>query len=70
MISYVFIDETGTEDNICALYEYFEIGKRSYSTKDAFTKQRLSTIVGYRYGDNDMIASGIANKDLFLGWFE
>ena len=40
----VFIDDTGTEDNICALYGYSEICKRSHSTKDAFTKQRLSTI--------------------------
>ena len=43
----VFVDETGTDDNIYALYGYSEIGKRSYSTKDAFKKQRLSTIAGY-----------------------
>jgi isftu1 transposase len=70
----VFIDETGVEDNICALYGYAEIGKRSYSKKDAFTKQRLSTIAGYRAGTKDLIAPfeycGTANKDLFLGWFE
>ena len=70
----VFIDETGTDDNICALYGYSEIGTRSYSTKNAFKKQRLSTIAGYRSSTKDLIApfeySGTANKDLFLGWFE
>ena len=34
----------------------------------------MSTIAGYRYGCNEIIApfeySGTANKDLFLGWFE
>lgn len=70
----VFIDETGTDDNIYALYGYSEIGTRSYSTKNAFKKQRLSTIAGYRSSTKDLIApfeySGTANKDLFLGWFE
>ena len=50
------------------------MGKRSYSTKDAFKKQRLSTIAGYRASTKDFISpfeyGGTANKDLFLGWFE
>lgn len=70
----VFIDETGTEDNICSLYGYAEIGKRSYSFKNAFTKKRLSTIAGYRHHNQELLApfeyAGTANKNLFLGWFE
>lgn len=70
----MFIDETGTDSNIYALYGYSEIGKRSYATKDAFSKERLSTIAGYRRGTKDLIAPfeyrGTANRDLFLGWFE
>jgi hypothetical protein len=70
----VLSDETGTDDNICALYGYSEIGERSYSAKDAFKKQRLITIAGYRASSKELISpfeySGTANKDLFLGWCE
>ena len=40
----VFCDEMGVDNNICILYGWSEIGKRSYGDVDGFCSERRSII--------------------------
>lgn len=65
----VYLDQTGVDENISALYGYAKKGERSYSFTNAVRKLRLSTIAGYRYNAKDLVApfeyKGTSNNDLF-----
>ena len=70
----VFIDEFGTDDNIVQLRGWSEKGKRSFAEQSGFSKNRTSTVGGYRKSSKEIISlfeyNGTANTALFVGWFE
>ena len=52
----VFCDEMGVDNNICALYGWSEIGKRSYGEVDGFRGERRSIVAGHVRKSKELVA--------------
>ena len=70
----VYVDETGTDNDIVPLYGWSEKGTKTYAEKLAFKTSRLSIVAGYRYDSKEMLAPfeyrGYTDQYLFSYWFK
>lgn len=70
----IFVDESGTDNNIVPLYGWAEKGQKTYAEQSGFRSERLSIVAGYRHGTKEIIApfeySGYTDMHLFNGWFQ
>ena len=70
----VFCDEMGVDNNICTLYGWSEVGKRSYGEVDGFRSERRSIVAGHVAKSKELVApieyKGFMDTTLFNDWLE
>ena len=69
-----FYDEMGVDNNLCVLYGWSEVGKRSYGKVDELRSKRRSIIAGHTPQSKQLIApieyTGFMDTMLFNNWLK